>query len=931
MEPKRAFIPACVWLFIVLLVPCVSHAATFDVVQATLPASTTTVDLTSAAMSGVTPEFAVCTTTRATANDTPTANGVWSIGAAANDGSASQFAAGVAARDNVGTSLTSSQFFTDHVYTLGDPTSGPGSSIGEGVLSFISGGVRITVDDADTASLINCLIGAGTDIEAEIGLGQYPGSSSNNDVTIAHGLGGTPDLAIVVSATTTTVATNARAGVGFWARTAPSEAGYAWQSATAAAAGDVAAVASATVAIPALSGNPSADVQSADATNFVVRGTNSATDYVRVLFVRGVSNQIEARTGSFSTETSTGSDDKITGFTLNVKAGLLIGTQLGSVTSSTGGPASVLSLGMFAHNGTSITQGAALVADEESADPTNANSVINSGSAQVLTTNAGVIDYVATVTTMDTEVTFNTTDADSGTNTFLYLALGTAAASAGAFDTTPGVSNRTSSAYTVTGSLSGAGDVDAVVCIKDQTAPTIVQVQAGDCTGGVDAKAVDDDSPAMAPYDFSLTLAPSDNPDFPVYDIYVTDGTTLTSLVDECLDPPASFQFLNCPSGLTSLGAGSVPQAFNDADFVTLAYDGQTANFTAGRIVLGGTSGAYGIIEADTDAGATGTLTIDKRSGTFQDNEALTDSGGGAAVVNGTASNVANIATGDILVIPTTVSPSGAALSAENDGDVSYIASGKQAALNWRVYDLSAGAYMALDIDFYANNNAPECRETASFVFALDEESQIDADSFCNDLDLESLTSGRVSTAAFPSMVTLDPDTNIVGGTPDTEEEKNLVVALIDDAKALGLWSFTITVSEGFLVPDCVSTPTNASDCVAQILADTLGSVFVTTTFQCTTQADDGYVFSQDPEGGDPAELGGEVSIVVSLGPCSVPNCLGSTVNQCDLLITNHPETGDATLNDSTGCVNGNSRIYSQSPAVGAEADSDFVVTVFCR
>lgn len=65
-----------------------------------------------------------------------------------------------------------------------------------------------------------------------------------------------------------------------------------------------------------------------------------------------------------------------------------------------------------------------------------------------------------------------------------------------------------------------------------------------------------------------------------------------------------------------------------------LPYDGQTGNFTAGLIVTGGTSGAKGLIVSDLDAGATGTLIITGISGTFQDNETLTDGATGSATAN---------------------------------------------------------------------------------------------------------------------------------------------------------------------------------------------------------------------------------------------------------------------------------------------------------
>lgn len=70
----------------------------------------------------------------------------------------------------------------------------------------------------------------------------------------------------------------------------------------------------------------------------------------------------------------------------------------------------------------------------------------------------------------------------------------------------------------------------------------------------------------------------------------------------------------------------------------TLNYDTQTANFTAGTIVTGASSGATARIQADSDSGTTGTLTLVDIQGEFIDNEIITDSNGtpGSATVNGT-------------------------------------------------------------------------------------------------------------------------------------------------------------------------------------------------------------------------------------------------------------------------------------------------------
>lgn len=68
----------------------------------------------------------------------------------------------------------------------------------------------------------------------------------------------------------------------------------------------------------------------------------------------------------------------------------------------------------------------------------------------------------------------------------------------------------------------------------------------------------------------------------------------------------------------------------NNLPLIELNYDAQTTNFTVGQTITGGTSGATGVIEFMNDAGATGTLWVRKASGTYQDNELITTSGGSA-------------------------------------------------------------------------------------------------------------------------------------------------------------------------------------------------------------------------------------------------------------------------------------------------------------
>mgnify|MGYP001591228215 CR=1 FL=1 len=83
----------------------------------------------------------------------------------------------------------------------------------------------------------------------------------------------------------------------------------------------------------------------------------------------------------------------------------------------------------------------------------------------------------------------------------------------------------------------------------------------------------------------------------------------------------------------------------------TLPYDTQTANFTLGSVLTGTTSAATARIVADSDSGATGTLSLRDIVGVFQDNEIITDAATGSATVNGTLSAVNAALLGSVTAI----------------------------------------------------------------------------------------------------------------------------------------------------------------------------------------------------------------------------------------------------------------------------------------
>jgi hypothetical protein len=90
-----------------------------------------------------------------------------------------------------------------------------------------------------------------------------------------------------------------------------------------------------------------------------------------------------------------------------------------------------------------------------------------------------------------------------------------------------------------------------------------------------------------------------------------------------------------------SLTTAEIKVEFAATLYYALGYDGQSANFTVGKTLTGASSGATAVIIADTDSGATGTLTIRKTNNlVFLDNETITDDNStpGTAVANGVES-----------------------------------------------------------------------------------------------------------------------------------------------------------------------------------------------------------------------------------------------------------------------------------------------------
>lgn len=98
----------------------------------------------------------------------------------------------------------------------------------------------------------------------------------------------------------------------------------------------------------------------------------------------------------------------------------------------------------------------------------------------------------------------------------------------------------------------------------------------------------------------------------------------------------ADTEGYTAPTDLETLQVGGLYTTKSGDTYQALNFDAQTAAFTVGETLTGGTSGATGTIYAQTDYGTTGTLILTSVSGTYSDNETIT-SAAGSATANGTA------------------------------------------------------------------------------------------------------------------------------------------------------------------------------------------------------------------------------------------------------------------------------------------------------
>jgi len=113
---------------------------------------------------------------------------------------------------------------------------------------------------------------------------------------------------------------------------------------------------------------------------------------------------------------------------------------------------------------------------------------------------------------------------------------------------------------------------------------------------------------------------------------YISNSIIYTISSTQTYSLPSDYQGSKVNgAGLYRTSAGTTYTALN--------YDAEVGAFTVGDTLTGGTSGATGTIAYITDYGTTGTLTLTGVTGTFEDNENITDATTGDATANGSPKN----------------------------------------------------------------------------------------------------------------------------------------------------------------------------------------------------------------------------------------------------------------------------------------------------
>lgn len=401
------------------------------------PTSTGTQDWTDSVFSSDV-KGAVFFGSSAVANDTATANARLNLGA--SDGTNHVVHGIFAGQDAVDPNVTAASQRYDGSNCIQNH-SGFSSTVKATISAILSNGVTVNYNQASaTQYLFNGVIVGGSDIA--FATTKTTKTASTTPITVTHGVGGTPDVIIVqsaIGATTDPQTLNSITILTFWERGGSTTSAMCWSNPQTSVNTDVGAyVTSANsgrwVTTPGPTLNATVSISNVGTTTFDLNYSPSPSNTWRInaWCLRGVSAQIIAKCGVFTTPTSTGNNSPITGmgkppiWLITVPTRLTAETTL--TTDDSGGSYGV---GMAVNNASVTQQGSVAYSFQDNVSTTVAKSRTSNSQALMVLDNTGAAQTAATVNSWNSDgVTLNYGTASATAYKVAYLAIAAPAASA---------------------------------------------------------------------------------------------------------------------------------------------------------------------------------------------------------------------------------------------------------------------------------------------------------------------------------------------------------------------------------------------------------------------------------------------------------------------------------------------------------------------
>jgi hypothetical protein len=398
-----------------------------ELIQGVCPGATGNYDFTGSTPSGDM-VGAIFFISGAAANNNNNGSLRWALGATDLSGNIN---VGIGAQDATAGAGIRSMLSNTNCLTVPNGVGAQAAPVGA-YSATLSTGVRLTTSTVNANRLTDCLLISGTDVVMKVGSQLFATSDMSKSIT--HGLGGTPDLIILLCSFGQSVNEGDGTGfsMGFWDRTTTNQSSVSFRATTGANPTDQAAYASSNHAgqiLAAASSSADVTLTSIGSTTFTITLSSAAdatNKYFGWIALRGTT-QLFTKNILTAIPTSTGNSTIISGMSGRPQAYLAIPTRL--VTSdaivtddSSGSFGTSVSA---TNNYSSTTTGGVSGTYKDNVATSVARNMISNTIGVLSQDNAGALDVQGTVNSWDVGgVTVNYTNVGATLRQMAVLAFG---------------------------------------------------------------------------------------------------------------------------------------------------------------------------------------------------------------------------------------------------------------------------------------------------------------------------------------------------------------------------------------------------------------------------------------------------------------------------------------------------------------------------